>query len=96
CLGIHEEAIVANKNNHQIQIFDKNGQYKYQFGMPKKEEGQLWYPKKVAVYYKKISIRYIDIVASLAITQQGNILAIDSISPTAFCISNEYFICDFN
>ncbi|CAF1088534.1 unnamed protein product [Rotaria sordida] len=88
CLGIHEEVIVANKNNHQIQIFDKNDQYKYQFGMPKKEEGQLWYPKKVAIYYKKISIRYIDSVASLAITQQGNILAIDSVSPTFFCIND--------
>lgn len=63
-----------------------------------KEEGQLWYPRKVAVmrhcgkyvvcdrgnersrmqiftknghFIKKIAIRYIDIVAGLAITEQG-------------------------
>ncbi|CAF3529628.1 unnamed protein product [Adineta steineri] len=114
CLGIDEEIIVADTNNHRIQIFDKTGEYKYQFGMPGKEEGQLWYPRKVAVirqsgkfvicdrgnersrmqiftrnghFIKKISIRYIDIVAGLAITQQGNIVAVDSVSPTVFCIS---------
>lgn len=63
-----------------------------------REEGQLWYPRKVAVirtsgkyvvcdrgsersrmqiftksgqFIKKIAIRYIDIVAGLAITSQG-------------------------
>ena len=63
-----------------------------------REEGQLWYPRKVAVmrhsgkyvvcdrgnersrmqiftktghFIKKIAIRYIDIVAGLAITHQG-------------------------
>ncbi|UJR24103.1 hypothetical protein I4U23_027070 [Adineta vaga] len=114
CLGIDEEIIVADTNNHRIQIFDKTGEYKYQFGMPGKEEGQLWYPRKVAVirqsgkfvicdrgnersrmqiftrnghFIRKISIRYIDIVAGLAITQQGNIVAVDSVSPTVFCIS---------
>jgi tripartite motif-containing protein 2/3 len=114
CLGIDEEIIVADTNNHRIQIFDKMGEYKYQFGRPGKEEGQLWYPRKVAVmrqsgkfvicdrgnersrmqiftrnghFIRKISIRYIDIVAGLAITQQGNIVAVDSVSPTVFCIS---------
>ena len=65
-----------------------------------REEGQLWYPRKVAVmrnsgkyivcdrgnersrmqiftklghFVKKIAIRYIDIVAGLAITQQGKL-----------------------
>jgi len=130
CVGIDEEIIVADTNNHRIQIFDKMGEYEYQFGMPGKEEGQLWYPRKVAVirqsgkfvicdrgnersrmqiftrnghFIRKISIRYIDIVAGLAITQQGfyssfvfclnlfffegNIVAVDSVSPTVFCIS---------
>jgi len=114
CLGLDEEIIVADTNNHRIQIFDKTGEYKYQFGIPGKEEGQLWYPRKVSVirqtgklvvcdrgnersrmqiftrngiFIKKISIRYIDIVAGLAITQQGNIVAVDSVSPTVFCIS---------
>jgi hypothetical protein len=98
CVGIDEEIIVADTNNHRIQIFDKMGEYEYQFGMPGKEEGQLWYPRKVAVirqsgkfvicdrgnersrmqiftrnghFIRKIFIRYIDIVAGLAITQQS-------------------------
>jgi tripartite motif-containing protein 2/3 len=114
CLGIDEEIIVADTNNHRIQIFDKNGEYKYSFGSPGKEEGQLWYPRKVTVmrdsgkfvvcdrgnersrmqifnknghFMKKISIKYIDIVAGLAITHRGEIVAVDSVSPTVFRIS---------
>ncbi len=49
CLGIDEEIIVADTNNHRIEIFDKMGEYKYQFGIPGREAGQLWYPRKVAV-----------------------------------------------
>lgn len=113
CLGIDEEIIVADTNNHRIQIFDKNGEFKYSFGSPGREEGQLWYPRKVTVmrdtgkfvvcdrgnersrmqifnknghFLKKISIRYIDIVAGLAITQNGDIVAVDSVSPTVFRI----------
>jgi hypothetical protein len=75
------------------------GEYKYQFGIPGREEGQLWHPRKVAIiwstgkfvvsvrgnerrrmviyftrkghFIKKISIRYIDIVAGLAMIQRG-------------------------
>ncbi|XP_046377272.1 B-box type zinc finger protein ncl-1-like [Haliotis cracherodii] len=113
CLGIDEDIIVADTNNHRIQVFEKTGEFKYQFGIPGREEGQLWYPRKVAVmrtsgkyvvcdrgnersrmqiftknghFVKKIAIRYIDIVAGLAITQQGHIVAVDSVSPTVFCI----------
>merc|ERR1719318_48456 len=49
CLGLEEEIIVADTNNHRIQVFEKNGTFRYQFGIPGKEEGQLWYPRKVAV-----------------------------------------------
>ncbi|XP_023221259.1 B-box type zinc finger protein ncl-1 [Centruroides vittatus] len=114
CLGLDEEIIVADTNNHRIQVFDKVGEFKYQFGIPGKEEGQLWYPRKVAVirssgkfvicdrgsersrmqlftktghFIKKIAIRYIDIVAGLAITGEGNIVAVDSVSPTVFVIA---------
>ncbi|GIY88364.1 brain tumor protein [Caerostris extrusa] len=86
----------------------------YQFGVAGKEEGQLYYPRKVAVirssskfvvcdrgsersrmqiftktghFLKKIAIRYIDIVAGLAITSEGNIVAVDSVAPTVFIIS---------
>lgn len=30
-------------------MFDKSGNYKFNFGVAGKEEGQLWYPRKVAV-----------------------------------------------
>ncbi|KFM56989.1 Brain tumor protein, partial [Stegodyphus mimosarum] len=114
CLGIEEEIIVADTNNHRIQVFEKTGDFKYQFGVAGKEEGQLWYPRKVAVirssgkfvvcdrgsersrmqiftktghFLKKIAIRYIDIVAGLAITSEGTIVAVDSVAPTVFIIS---------
>jgi len=114
CLGQEEEIVVADTNNHRIQIFEKNGTYRSQFGLPGKEEGQLWYPRKVAVmkasgkfvicdrgnersrmqiftkhghFVRKIAIRYIDIVAGLAITRDGNIVAVDSVTPTMFIIS---------
>ena len=44
-MGIEEEIIVADTNNHRIQVFEKNGTYRYQFGVAGKEEGQLWYPR---------------------------------------------------
>lgn len=40
-------------------------------------------------YIKKIAIRYIDIVAGLAVTNQGHIVAVDSVSPTVFIISED-------
>lgn len=49
CLGVEEEIIVADTNNHRIEVFEKNGTFKFHFGVPGKEEGQLWYPRKVAV-----------------------------------------------
>ncbi|CAG5117191.1 unnamed protein product [Candidula unifasciata] len=114
CLGVDEDIVVADTNNHRIQVFQKTGDFKYQFGIPGREEGQLWYPRKVAVmlktgkfvvcdrgnersrmqifnrnghFLKKIAIRYIDIVAGLAITPEGHIVAVDSVSPTVFVIS---------
>ncbi|XP_023011486.2 E3 ubiquitin-protein ligase meiotic P26 isoform X1 [Leptinotarsa decemlineata] len=113
CLGLEEDIIVADTNNHRIQIFEKTGTFKFQFGIPGKEEGQLWYPRKVAImrstgkyvvcdrgnersrmqiftknghFLKKIAIRYIDIVAGLAVTSHSEIVAVDSVSPTVFII----------
>ncbi|KOB71307.1 Brain tumor protein, partial [Operophtera brumata] len=40
CLGNDEDIIVADTNNHRIT---------FNFGTAGKEEGQLWYPRKVAV-----------------------------------------------
>ncbi|XP_019869888.1 tripartite motif-containing protein 2 isoform X2 [Aethina tumida] len=113
CLGLEEDIIVADTNNHRIQVFEKTGSFKFQFGIPGKDEGQLWYPRKVAVmrpsgkyvvcdrgnersrmqiftknghFVKKIAIRYIDIVAGLAVSSHGEIVAVDSVSPTVFII----------
>lgn len=36
-----------------------------------------------------LCLRYIDIVAGLAVTNQGHIVAVDSVSPTVFIISEE-------
>lgn len=49
CLGLDQEIIVADTNNHRICIFDKNGTFVKQFGNPGKEDGQLWNPRKVVI-----------------------------------------------
>nr|VZI18480.1 unnamed protein product [Spirometra erinaceieuropaei] len=40
-------------------------------------------------FVRRIQIKYIDIVAGLAINQHGHIVAIDSVSPSAFVLSEE-------
>lgn len=49
CLGVDEEIVIADTNNHRICIFDKAGEFKSSFGVAGKDEGQLWYPRKVSV-----------------------------------------------
>lgn len=34
CLGVDEDIVVADTNNHRIQVFQKTGDFKYQFGIP--------------------------------------------------------------
>ncbi|XP_054165426.1 uncharacterized protein LOC128962996 [Oppia nitens] len=123
CLGVDEEIVIADTNNHRICVFDKSAEFKHSFGVPGKDEAQLWYPRKIAIirngmgggtgntapryvicdrgaersrmqiftrsghFVRKIAIRYIDIVAGLAITPQGHIVAVDSVSPTVFVIA---------
>ncbi|XP_074595863.1 uncharacterized protein LOC141850993 [Brevipalpus obovatus] len=122
CLGLDDDIVIADTNNHRICVYSKDGDYKYHFGIGGKDEGQLWFPRKIAMintpapgnsvekgpryvvcdrgtersrmqifsyhgnFLKKISIRYIDIVAGLAITPRGEIVAVDSVSPTIFVI----------
>merc|ERR1712055_1125803 len=43
------EIVVADTNNHRIQVFDKEGNFKFQFGEVGKRDGQLLYPNRVAV-----------------------------------------------
>ena len=84
--------------------------------MPGKEEGKLWYPRKIAVlkdsgnfvvcdrgnersrmqifsrmghYVRRIQIRFIDIVAGLAIDRFNRIVAVDSVTPTIFILSED-------
>lgn len=43
------DVVVADTNNHRIQVFDKEGRFKFQFGECGKRDGQLLYPNRVAV-----------------------------------------------
>lgn len=52
CLSPDEDIVVADTNNHRIQMFSKSGEYKGEFGVAGKEEGQLWYPRKVGEILK--------------------------------------------
>lgn len=48
-MNAQNDIIVADTNNHRIQIFDKEGRFKFQFGECGKLAGQLLYPNRVAV-----------------------------------------------
>ncbi|XP_076352429.1 protein brain tumor-like isoform X2 [Tachypleus tridentatus] len=48
-VNAQSDIIVADTNNHRIQIFDKEGRFKFQFGECGKRDGQLLYPNRVAV-----------------------------------------------
>ena len=47
-LGSSGEVAVADYDNHHVQIFDSEGNYKRQFGTEGKEDGQLFYPASLA------------------------------------------------
>ena len=38
------EVAVADRDNHRVQIFDSEGNYKRQFGTKGKEDGQFYFP----------------------------------------------------
>ncbi|KAL1123439.1 hypothetical protein AAG570_002519 [Ranatra chinensis] len=48
-VNAQNDIIVADTNNNRIQVFDKVGRYKFQFGQAGCEKGQLLYPNRVAV-----------------------------------------------
>jgi len=48
-INSNSEIIVADTNSHRIQIFDREGRFKFKFGECGKREGQLLYPNRVAV-----------------------------------------------
>ncbi|MFH4975993.1 hypothetical protein AB6A40_002702 [Gnathostoma spinigerum] len=47
CLGLDDEILIADTNNHRIQILSKSGKMMGQFGIPGAEDGHLFYPKKI-------------------------------------------------
>uniref|UniRef100_A0A915DWR8 B-box type zinc finger protein ncl-1 n=1 Tax=Ditylenchus dipsaci TaxID=166011 RepID=A0A915DWR8_9BILA len=48
-VNAQQDIIVADTNNHRIQVFDKEGRFKFQFGECGKRDGQLLYPNRVSV-----------------------------------------------
>ena len=48
-VNAQNDIIVADTNNHRIQIFDREGRFKFQFGECVKRDVQLLYPNRVAV-----------------------------------------------
>jgi len=34
-----EDIVVADTNNHRVQVFEKSGDFKYQFGIPGQQCG---------------------------------------------------------
>lgn len=40
------DVVVADTNNHRIQVFDSYGNFKFFFGEPGKRDGQLLYPNR--------------------------------------------------
>ncbi|KFM59712.1 B-box type zinc finger protein ncl-1, partial [Stegodyphus mimosarum] len=48
-VNAQNDIIVADTNNHRIQIFDKHGRFQFQFGECGKGDGQLLYPNRIAI-----------------------------------------------
>ncbi|MEN2495437.1 MAG: hypothetical protein MHMPM18_000069 [Marteilia pararefringens] len=116
CLDQHGNILIADTNNHRILFFSKDGELIHHFGTTGRADGQLWYPRKIAVmrndqfvvcdrgndrsrmqifnykgeFIRQVAIRFIDIVASIAINEsndQCQIIVVDSVSPTVYVIS---------
>ncbi|KFD58489.1 hypothetical protein M513_00715, partial [Trichuris suis] len=49
CISNDDDLIVADSNNHRIQVLSSQGFYKYHFGVAGRADGHLWYPRKVAL-----------------------------------------------
>ncbi|UYV66293.1 hypothetical protein LAZ67_4001224 [Cordylochernes scorpioides] len=114
CVGLDEDIVVADTNNHRIQVFTSSGDFKFCFGTEGKEDGHLWCPRKVALlpssghlvvcdrgcersrmqlftyrgrFVRKNAIHYVDIVAGLAVSSTGQIVLVDSVSPTIYFLT---------
>uniref|UniRef100_A0A9J2P2H1 B box-type domain-containing protein n=2 Tax=Ascaris TaxID=6251 RepID=A0A9J2P2H1_ASCLU len=56
CLGCDDEILVADTNNHRIQILSKQGKMVMQFGIAGTDDGHLFYPKKVVALRPRASL----------------------------------------
>ncbi len=54
-IGSDEEVVVADTNNHRIVVFARDGKFLYMFGEAGREEGQLYYPRKVALLRTQVA-----------------------------------------
>ncbi|XP_077542766.1 uncharacterized protein LOC144155296 [Haemaphysalis longicornis] len=43
------DIIIADANNHRVQVFDQDGRFKFQFGQVGRGDGQMYFPSRVAV-----------------------------------------------
>ncbi|KJH42870.1 b-box zinc finger [Dictyocaulus viviparus] len=51
------DIVVADTNNHRIQVFDKEGRFKFQFGECGKRDGQLLYPNRNLLKILSLNIK---------------------------------------
>lgn len=56
-VSAQNDIIVADTNNHRIQVFDKEGRFKFQFGECGKRDGQLLYPNRFVHYFPIFCLR---------------------------------------
>lgn len=88
--------VVCDRGNERsrMQIFTKNGHFIKKIAIRLVAPAHLQFysrslPHLIVVLSVALHFRYIDIVAGLAVTNQGHIVAVDSVSPTVFIISED-------
>ncbi|XP_077548290.1 tripartite motif-containing protein 3-like [Haemaphysalis longicornis] len=48
-VNFESDIIVADANNHRVQVFDRDGRFKFQFGQVGLDDGKMYFPSRVAV-----------------------------------------------
>ncbi|KAI2806421.1 hypothetical protein BLOT_008377 [Blomia tropicalis] len=49
CIGVNDNIVIADTNNHRISIFELNGNHLFCFGEKGTNDGQLYLPRKIAM-----------------------------------------------
>lgn len=55
CIGLNDDIVIADTNNHRISIFSLKGEYRYSFGEEGIEPGKLYQPRKIALLRPSLS-----------------------------------------